>query len=399
MKYCTSCGAPLQDGLQFCTACGAPAKQTESAPTGQQQPPAQGQSPYTNTPPINERVYYQDPTPAYAGTTAKKPKKNRTGLILACVGLVVLIVAAVILIPIFFPSQASRYEKAQALMDEGNYEEAKTAFLELENYEDASKKASDCQNNLDYKAASALMDDEKYAEAKIAFEALGSFKDSATLAENCGYIIDYAEAEALVTAENYEAAALLLTPLADANYKDSADLLKKCNNTLSYREAKAAYDEGRFYTAFKLFTALGDFEDAATLATQCVQGKPNSGQIYRNDSYGGTASKFIINGKNMTTDMYFKLYAGDDLVCTIYLHAGASTSVKLPAGTYQIKAAYGKTWYGDAEMFGADGYYEVMKIGDSDTAQFKANYEHTLTMRLESGEGNVTGKTVGMEGF
>ena len=121
--------------------------------------------------------------------------------------------------------------------------------------------------------------------------------------------------------------------------------------------------------------------------------------MYRNDGYGGTASKFIINGKNTTIDMYFKLYSGDDLVCTIYLHAGATTSVKLPAGTYQIKAAYGKTWYGDTEMFGSEGYYEIMKIEGADTAQFKANYEYTLTMRFESGQGNITGKTVGMEGF
>ena len=253
MKYCTSCGAPLQDGLQFCTACGARAgKQTEAAPTGQQPlvtpeqpaPPVTQQPNYSSTPPVNERVYYQDPSPVYAGTAAvaQKPKKRKTGLIIGCIALVLLIVAAVILMPILFPSQASRYEKAQTLMDEGNFEEAKTAFLELEDYEDASKKATECQNNIDYKAASALMDEEKYAEAKTAFEALGSFKDASTLAQNCGYIIDYAEAQALVAAENFEAAALLLAPLADANYKDSADLLKKCNNTLSYREAKVAFD-------------------------------------------------------------------------------------------------------------------------------------------------------------
>jgi hypothetical protein len=59
--------------------------------------------------------------------------------------------------------------------------------------------------------------------------------------------------------------------------------------------------------------------------------------------------------------MFIKFYKGDTLVCSLFIASGKEVTAKLPAGTYKIKAAIGKTWFGQKEAFGdANAHYEVI---------------------------------------
>ena len=85
MKFCTQCGAQLDDNSKFCTNCGNPVGQP-------QQPAPQEQSwENWNAP--------QQPVPGYVpGGNQQPPKKNKTGLI---IGLVVGIVAVIVVALVF----------------------------------------------------------------------------------------------------------------------------------------------------------------------------------------------------------------------------------------------------------------------------------------------------------
>ena len=107
------------------------------------------------------------------------PKENRNKLLLVAAAAV-----AVVLGGIFWGmgKLAQDYEKAQALMDAGQYNQAQTAFEALGSYQDSAQKAKDAQkqeeNQSAYQQAQALMDFGQYPGAAIAFSKLGDYQDS-----------------------------------------------------------------------------------------------------------------------------------------------------------------------------------------------------------------------------
>ena len=80
----------------------------------------------------------------------------------------------------------SGYQKAQQLMDDGEYLAAAEAFDALDGYDDSADKAQEARHlqemAQDYQAAQQLMDDGKYMQAMWAFSAL-DFRDSAEKAQ------------------------------------------------------------------------------------------------------------------------------------------------------------------------------------------------------------------------
>ena len=95
------------------------------------------------------------------------------------------------------------------------------------------------------------------------------------------------------------------------------------------------------------------------------------------------------------TCTYFKIYAqsgGDEvLVLSVFINKGANIKVYLPAGNYIFKAASGSgDWYGEKEMFGSSGTYS--RLTSSETSYIftlQSNNDYTLTLRTETGNGNV----------
>jgi tetratricopeptide (TPR) repeat protein len=81
-----------------------------------------------------------------------------------------------------------KYSQAKALMSDGKYEEAISAFEELDGYKDSKDKIAECRDAIkdrDYEEASELMKDGKYEEAITAFEALDGHKDSKSKIVEC----------------------------------------------------------------------------------------------------------------------------------------------------------------------------------------------------------------------
>jgi hypothetical protein len=48
------------------------------------------------------------------------------------------------------------------------------------------------------------------------------------------------------------------------------------------------------------------------------------------------------------------------LVCWFMIRAGQSAETSIPPGTYRLKLAYGKRWFGEKHLFGPDASYSVI---------------------------------------
>ena len=80
-----------------------------------------------------------------------------------------------------------KYDAAVALMNEGKYSEAITAFTAIKSHKDSATKIQACETGIldnEYDAAVKLMEDGKYIKAYEAFIALNGYKDSNTKASS-----------------------------------------------------------------------------------------------------------------------------------------------------------------------------------------------------------------------
>ncbi len=294
--------------------------------------------------------------------------------------------------------QACDYYNANQLMDSGSYEEAKAAFSALGNYEDADKQAQKCQNKIDYNNAISLKDSGESEQARDIFLSLGSFEDAEALAQECQNQMDYDYATSYMNSADYEEAKVVFESLG--SYLDAEQLAAECGNHVDYNTADWWATTGDFYGAYLQFMALGDFSDAAERALACIQPNPENGELYRNPDYAKKSC--AINIKNGSTDssVYLKIYTSDDvLVSTVFIGAGQKAKVKLPSGSYRFKRAVGNNWFGETDMFGNEGYYEVLLFDNgSDVTKLSSSYIYTLSFAVEDG-GNISGEQVGAEGF
>ncbi len=201
--------------------------------------------------------------------------KMKKFLFIALPTAAVLLAAVVILTTVVIPG--SRYAKAKALLDAGQYEEAITAFEALGGYKDsaewvaaAREAQSEVKNAAAYAEAEALLEAGKYDEAIDAFEALNGYKDSAkqiiaareaqTEAKNAAA---YAEAEGLLEAEKYDEAIAAFEALG--NYRDSEQKTQEAKETKTeavYQAASAMEEQGKLYEAATTFYQVKDYMDS-----------------------------------------------------------------------------------------------------------------------------------------
>lgn len=104
----------------------------------------------------------------YIAAEKRRKKRFAIGTPIVCACIAFLIVLTTVIIP------NNRYNKAVALMDAGNSDEAYSIFQELGNYKDSAEKAV----NIRYNDAVALMDAGNYVVAYEALIALDGYKDS-----------------------------------------------------------------------------------------------------------------------------------------------------------------------------------------------------------------------------
>ena len=120
--------------------------------------------------------------------------------------MLVLIVFFIILGTVILPND--EYNDAVALMNDGKYEEAISAFEALVDYKDSDVKILECR----YRIAFGLMENANYQKAISAFEALNGYNDSDDQILNCQYKI----ALGLVNDGMYAQAKKLLTSFPDS---------------------------------------------------------------------------------------------------------------------------------------------------------------------------------------
>lgn len=290
------------------------------------------------------------------------------------------------------------YHAAKLKLDSGSYEEAKQAFAALGSFEDADKMAQECQNAIDYNEAISLKESGELAKAREKFAALGNFQDAAQMAQNCQDELDYNTAVALMQEGRYEQAKQIFDEIV--MFSDSLTLASECQSHIDYSAAELVFNNGQYYEAYQMFSSLSGFSDAADRATACFQSNPDNGELYRNPDYSKKSCAVTIKVGNTGESLYLKIYTPDDvLVSTVFVTSGKKTKIKLPSGSYRMKAAYGVNWFGETDMFGDEGYYEVLIFEDgTDIDTLSSKYIYTLSFLQQEG-GNIGGMNVNPEGF
>ena len=100
----------------------------------------------------------------------EETKKRRKKI--AVVGSVTAVIIILLVNTVIIPS--IKYNNAVAMMENGQYNEAITAFTDFGDYKDSASKLTE----LVYLQANKLVDEKRYGEAIIAFTELGDYKDS-----------------------------------------------------------------------------------------------------------------------------------------------------------------------------------------------------------------------------
>ena len=203
----------------------------------------------------------------YRRKQAAKARK-RMMLILTAVIVVILIVGAAGLYNgVIVPN--GKYDAAVALKNAGQYDEAITAFTELEGYKDSNAQIMVCR----YDAAMKLKTAGQYDEAIAAFSEIKWYKDSKMQIAACETAIldgKYDAALALMTAGQYDEAIEAFTAIAD--YRDSAVQIEACKTAIldgKYAAAAALMNEGKYDEAIAAFAAIETHRDSAAQIKAC----------------------------------------------------------------------------------------------------------------------------------
>lgn len=193
--------------------------------------------------------YKKCQTVAQAIENQKQKEKKRVQTILAVVVILVCVVCAVVFL---FIIPQSKYNKADALYNAGDYATAQTAFEELNHYKDAEARATDCENarlQQQYDAAQQLYDNKEFADAESVFRTLGDYNDAAQKAVQAAYLQVISE---IPDAEDYsDMKSKLANVLKEKGLSDEALTLNSYYVYCEAQEALQAGNEGIAYNLFK----------------------------------------------------------------------------------------------------------------------------------------------------
>lgn len=198
---------------------------------------------------------------------AAEEKKRKTRKIL---GIVIPTVTVIAIIAALTPTvikpaveNAISYKAASALLEEGSYDEAKSAFEALGDYRDSSDKALESQ----YQKADSLAADKKYEEAIKVWKSLGKYSDSSSRIKtieterNEGI---YQAAMKSLSEGDYKTAIKTFESLGA--YKDSKEIYKSTSYTFACQLA----DSGDYKDAIHYFELVSGYEDADTKKIEAI---------------------------------------------------------------------------------------------------------------------------------
>ena len=141
-----------------------------------------------------------------------KPIKNvKTAVLIAGI-LAILVVVCVVLLTLEL-----KYQRAHALLDAGEFDEARLMFKDMDGYRKSQQMVDECT----YQEACALLDDGSYRLAIAQFKVVDGYKDSKSKMNEAKYqfVLQYKNNINIITYE-------YLQELKAKNYKDSAKIYK-----------------------------------------------------------------------------------------------------------------------------------------------------------------------------
>ena len=291
-------------------------------------------------------------------------------------------------------------EEATALYENGEYEQALLVLNELNEVDtenelraEAADLSGKCSNRMLFNEAKALYEQGEYQDAMDMFEqcSIADIEGADAIVADCAKQIGYRKITELMNSGSYREALDLLNSEAGEGMEDRAAHIAECKNRIAYADAEAALKSGHNYDAYIAFKALGGFEDAADRAKKCVVSLPKTSETYHNGAYKSSTVSLKIIPPSDGTNNYIKIYIVDGgeqkLVSSIFIRSGGTFTVKMPAGTYIFKVAYGSgNWFGETDMFGDDGVYQRLKISGSDSFKLtKGSWELKLRQQVENG--------------
>jgi tetratricopeptide (TPR) repeat protein len=202
---------------------------------------------------------------------AKRRKKNRKVAAIVAVIAVVVVAGYLGAVNFVIPhvNNQRAYTSAEALLNEGNYEEAIETFTALGDYKDSVQRIAEANELLNeaterelatqYAEAETLLDAGEYDAAIEAFQALGDYEDSSDRIGEVYYLIgknsmqdaDYLSAyQAFSDANAYQDSEVLMIDCAEAlgaeansdgNYQDAVEWYEKAEDVDSANSAKYDY--------------------------------------------------------------------------------------------------------------------------------------------------------------
>ena len=162
---------------------------------------------------------------------AKADAKKRKFIIIVSASAVALVMFLVLLFAVIIPSV--KYNKALDLAESGEYEEAISMFVELDDYKDSQDRIKEIK----YQQAVVLAEEGKYDEAKALFVELGEYKDSEEQIDEIKPII-YNEAVVALEKDHRIKAAMLFGTVS--SYKDARERSFALWNDIAVRETVSA---------------------------------------------------------------------------------------------------------------------------------------------------------------
>lgn len=176
--------------------------------------------------------------------------------------LVLLVLAAIVLLCTFFCIRLSMRNRAEKHVQLQEYSEALLLYEKLRD-DDMLAHVNLLILERDYKAACKLMDSGEYEQAKAAFIALGDYSDSSELAKAC----DYSRACELIDAgEFFEAKALLET--LSVEYPGRYDAMEKTYASIRLQAVELA-GQGDYAAAAEYLEQIADYADCGKLLFRC----------------------------------------------------------------------------------------------------------------------------------
>lgn len=180
----------------------------------------------------------------------EKPKKRSRKPIIALI-IVLIMLAAVGCSAIFYWIPYGDYREACAALDNGEYDQARQAFLDLDGFLDSEDMALKSL----YEKGKAFLDEDRFDNAIETFENIMDYEDSAVMLNEA----KYRKGCYLLENKFYTSAASVFDEISD--YKDSASLL----NETKYQEACEALENQNFAEALSIFETIRYYKDSVSL--------------------------------------------------------------------------------------------------------------------------------------